>query len=135
MYISVSTRDCGAAIGAALKETEGKLAEQREQLREASFKALHDGAVHNGMKPSPLDIEQMNRMVESDLEHMMPKHPLNETIEILKNMQHMIDFNSDQFITIDDQDFFLLKNHLLKREVEQPTEADVKKVVASHYLT
>ena len=117
MYISIPTGDCRAAIGAALAETVGKLAEQREQLKEASFKALHDGAVHNGMKPSDKDIAEMNRMVDSDLEHMMPKHPLNETVEILKNMQDMIDFNHDHLITIDDQDFFLLKKHLPKNEL------------------
>lgn len=124
MYISIPARDCRIAIGKALEEVNAGLDKVKDEVREASFKALYEGAVHNGMRPTPTQIEEMRAMVERDLEHMMPNHPSVQTMEVLQNMDEMLDFNSDPFITIDDQDFHLLKGHLPKLEKLEDNEVN-----------
>lgn len=118
MFIAISTRDCRAAIGKALAAAEAQIATAREEVRDVSFKALHDGAVHNGLNPSKAQLQEMHDMVDRDLEHMMPRHPLVQTIDVLKNLNTMLDYNKDNEVVIDDQDFHLLAEHLPKAERE-----------------
>lgn len=116
MFIAVSTGDCRIAVKAALEGFQATLAGDRETIRNKSFEALHAGAVHNGLKPSQHDIDQMNRMADSDVEHMLEQHPAHRFIEHCENLLDMLDYTTDDAVLMDDQDFRLLKKHLPAKE-------------------
>lgn len=115
MFIAIPTGDCRVALTAALEGFQAKLAEDRASVRDKSFQALHDGAVHNGLRPSQSDLDQMNAMADSDVEHMMGQHPANQFIEHCENLLAMLGYHDDLVVTIDDSDFRLLRKHLPTR--------------------
>jgi hypothetical protein len=118
MLIPVPTGDCRTAVVAALAQAQGVLDADRETIREKSYNALHAGAVHNGLKPSQADLDQMASMADNDVTHMMENHPANEHVEHFKNFLDMIDYAenmSEDMIIVDDADFRLLKKHLPER--------------------
>lgn len=115
MFIAISAGDCRTAVAAALEGFKTKLAEDRDAVREKSYDALYNGAVHNGLKPTQKDLDQMNAMANSDVEHMMEQHPANQFIEHCENLLAMLDHNDDPEVAIDDRDFRLLRKHLPAR--------------------
>lgn len=112
MFIAIPTRDCRLAIAAAIKSIGDKIAEDREAIRQKSYDALYNGAVHNGLKPTAGDLAKMNEMVDNDLEHMMSSHPGQEHLDHCKTMLAMLDHTSDTEVAIDDVDFRALRTHL-----------------------
>lgn len=112
MFIAISTGTCRLALAKAIAAIEAVLADDRAAVREKSFNALHDGAVHNGLKPSPADLQKMNEMVDRDLDHMMEQHPGQEHLDHCKNLLAMLDHTDDPEVAIDDADFRVLRTHL-----------------------
>jgi hypothetical protein len=112
MQIRVSTRDCRAAVGAAIVACQGRFEEDKARFSEASLKALREGAIHNGTLMTPALEAEMQEMVKRDLEHAITKHPLNDTLAVLNNFVDMLAYHRGDDVVIDDQDFDLLKKHL-----------------------
>ena len=118
MQVRIPVRDCRVAVIAALEEVRAKLAEDRELHRDRSFRALHDGAVHNGLTVDDARRKEMQEMVDRDIEHMMEQHPANDAIRVFENHLAMINYTTDAALVLDDQDFHMLHKHLpgVKRE-------------------
>ena len=116
MFIPVPGRDCRSALYAAAKEAQDRFDSDKARLAEASFNQLRDGAVHNGLKPTQKDIEEMRSMTERDVEHMMSEHPAVEVREYIDVMLKMLDYNDpDEEVVLDTEDFKLLGKHLPKK--------------------
>ena len=117
MLIPVSIRNLRAAVGLAKNAANQKYEEDKAKLSEASFRQLHDGAVHNGLTPSASDLEQMRGMAERDVEHAMESHEstvLNGHYEL---MLQMVDYYEAHDSLADDvvishEEFKFLKDHL-----------------------
>jgi hypothetical protein len=118
MLIPIPTGDCRIAVVAALAQAQDVLDADRATIRDKSYNALHAGAVHNGLKPSQADLDQMAEMADNDVAHMMEQHPANEHVEHFKNFLDMIDYAegmAEGVVVVDDADFRLLKKHLPAR--------------------
>lgn len=118
MFIAIPTGDCRTALTAALEGFQATLDGDRKIIRDKSFEQLHAGAVHNGLKPSQSDLDQMNRMADDDVEHMMGQHPAKQFIEHCENLLAMLDHHiyRDDEVVIDDSDFRLIRKHLPAKE-------------------
>lgn len=113
MLIPVSIGDCRIAVKAAIEAAEKQLVDDRKTIRDKSFQQLHDGAVHNGLKPSQSDLQNMNDMVDRDMDHMMESHPAKHVMEVHQNLLAMLDYTDEiEAVIIDDQDFRLLRPYL-----------------------
>ena len=112
MFIAVSTRDCRAACETALKELVAKRQEDQQTIGDNAYQAIHDGAVHNGLKPTLDDLQKMRDMANRDVEHMMDSHPANELIEQVGVYINMLDYNRDTDIALDATSFRLIGKYL-----------------------
>jgi D-hexose-6-phosphate mutarotase len=120
MQVCIPTRDCRVAVGAAIVALEAKIKSDRETVWNTSFENLLNGAVHNGLHVDENRKREMREMVDRDLEHMMEQHPGVELLQVLNNFVDMLAYHREDKITIDDQDFNLLKPHLPAAEkIEQ----------------
>jgi len=120
MQIRVSSRDCRAAVGASIVALEARVTDYRDKVLETSFKALLEGAVHNGLDVNDARKQEMREMAERDVAHMLEQHPVNETLQVMKNFVDMLAFHRGDDIVIDDQDFALIKDHLPKAPADEP---------------
>jgi hypothetical protein len=116
MQVCIPTRDCRVAVGAAIVALEAKIKSDRETVWNTNFENLLNGAVHNGLHVDENRKREMREMVDRDLEHMMKQHPGVELLQVLNNFVDMLAYHREDKITIDDQDFNLLKPHLPKYE-------------------
>jgi hypothetical protein len=112
MQVRIPTRDCRAAVGAALVALEAKVAKDRQTIWDRSFNSLKEGAVHNGLVMGPGREQEMREMVDRDIEHMMKSHPGVEVAQQLTNYIDMLAYHKGDDVVLDDGDFFLLKPHL-----------------------
>jgi len=112
MQVCISTRDCRAAVGAAIAALIQKVASDKEAVTKTSLDNLLTGAIHNGLDVNEARRKEMTEMVDRDVEHMMKSHPGNELLQVLNNYVDMLAYHKGEFITIDDQDFSLIKAHL-----------------------
>lgn len=119
MFIPVSIRDCRTAIAAAIAATQALIDKDRATIAQRSYDQLYAGAVHNGLKPTQGNIEQMKEMSERDVAHMMEGHPGVLVVERLNILVEMLDYypkNSGDQAVIGTEDFLLIKKHLTKPE-------------------
>lgn len=114
MQISIPTGDCRIAVAAATKATQEQAAADRQTIWDRSFEALKGGAVHNGLNVDAAREKEMREMVDRDIEHVMGGHPSVNRLEVLLTYSQMLDRNESGTTTIDEQDFFLLKDYLPK---------------------
>ncbi len=115
MFIPVPIGSLRVAIVEATKELNATLASDRAALSEKSYTQLHAGAVHNGLKPSQAQLDQMREMSDRDVSHMMEGHPALAVIDHLTTMNDMIAFYPEgehEDAIIDDHDFGVLRKHL-----------------------
>lgn len=115
MQIRIPTGDCRAAIAAAILAHTKDIEDSRVRLKDECYDRLLDGARHNGLQITDRIKDEMREMAERDVEHAMHRHPGAETIEVLKNFNDMLDHHDEMVVTIDDQDFNILKAHLPAR--------------------
>jgi len=129
MFISISTRDCGVAIGKAIEANKARVATDIDRLKEEAYTALRRGAEHNGMKVDDARDKEMREMIDRDAEHMTGQHPGQQTLKVLELLDRMIKRNDDtHYVTIDDADFNMLEEHLPLREepMSERDRADLK---------
>lgn len=120
MQIRVSSRNCRAAVGAAVLAFETKIAEDRKRITEETFEALRDGAVHNGLHVDAAREKEMREMTDRDVEHMMQRHQGVGLLVVLNNFIEMLAYHQGDDIVIDDSDFNLLKPYLATAEPQDP---------------
>lgn len=129
MLISISTRDCGVAIGKAIEANKARVATDIDRLKEEAYTALRTGAEHNGMKVDDARDKEMREMIDRDAEHMTGQHPGQQTLKVLELLERMVKRNDDtHYVTIDDADFNMLEEHLPLREepMSERDRADLK---------
>jgi len=117
MLIPISLRNIRVAIGKAKDAIKQKFEEDKAELAKRAFNQLHDGAVHNGLNPSPGEIQTMHDMVDRDVEHAMCQHESTAILEHLKVMSEMANFyethdEDADSVVIDNEEFIILKDHL-----------------------
>lgn len=119
MLITLPTRDCRAAIGKAIEDNDAKLEADRATLAERSYQQLYDGAVHNGLRPSQAQLDEMKAMVDRDLVHAMESHPRMEIKGQLELYAKMALYSDASRITLDARSFELLQSFLPTRVTEE----------------
>ena len=117
MLIPISLRNIRTAIGLAQDAAKQKLEADKAKLTEAAFNQLHDGAVHNGLKPTPDQIQNMHDMVDRDVVHAMGEHESTAVLEHLDTMMQMANYyethdEDADGVVIADAEFRLLKDFL-----------------------
>lgn len=128
MFISISTRDCGVAIGKAIEANKARVATDIDRLKEEAYTALRTGAEHNGMKVDDARDKEMREMIDRDAEHMTGQHPGQQTLKVLELLERMVKRTDDIYVVIDDADFNMLEEHLPLREepMSERDRADLK---------
>ncbi len=117
MFVPVPVGSCRAAVNAQIAELEEILKRDRDTIARQSYDQLYAGAVHNGLKPTQSDLDQMREMSNRDVDHMMEDHPAAGVVKRLNNMSAMLDYldSADQDTAVIDHDeFSLLAKHLVK---------------------
>ena len=117
MLIPVSLRNLRTAVGRAQDAAKQKYEEDKAKLSEASFSQLHDGAVHNGLKPTATELQTMRDMVARDVEHAMESHESTQLVEHFAVMIEMANYfethdEDADCVVIDSAEFRLLKPYL-----------------------
>lgn len=128
MFISISARDCGVAIGKAIEANKARVATDIDRLKEEAYTALRTGAEHNGMKVDDARDKEMREMIDRDAEHMTGQHPGQQTLKVLELLERMVKRTDDIYVVIDDADFNMLEEHLPLREepMSERDRADLK---------
>ena len=128
MFISISTRDCGVAIGKAIEANKARVATDIDRLKEEAYTALRTGAEHNGMKVDDARDKEMREMIDRDAEHMTGQHPGQQTLKVLELLERMVKRTDDIYVVIDDADFNMLEEHLppLEEPMSERDRADLK---------
>jgi len=128
VLISISTRDCGVAIGKAIEANKARVATDIDRLKEEAYTALRTGAEHNGMKVDDARDKEMREMIDRDAEHMTGQHPGQQTLKVLELLERMVKRTDDIYVVIDDADFNMLEEHLPLREepMSERDRADLK---------
>jgi len=117
MLIPVSLRNLRTAVGRAQDAAKQKFEEDKAKLSEASFSQLHDGAVHNGLKPTTAELQTMRDMVARDVDHAMESHESTQLAEHFAVMIEMANYfethdEDADGVVIDSAEFRLLKPYL-----------------------
>lgn len=117
MFIPLSLGNLRIAICGARKAAEQKFEEDKVKFSEVAFQQLHDGAVHNGLKPSESDLQNMRDMVARDVEHGMESHESTGLLEHFASMLEMADYyethdEDADCVMISSDEFRVLKDHL-----------------------
>ena len=128
MLISISTRDCGVAIGKAIEANKARVATDIDRLKEEAYTALRTGAEHNGMKVDDARDKEMREMIDRDAEHMTGQHPGQQTLKVLELLERMVKRTDDIYVVIDDADFNMLEEYLppLEEPMSERARADLK---------
>ncbi len=128
MLISISTRDCGVAIGKAIEANKARVATDIDRLKEEAYTALRTGAEHNGMKVDDARDKEMREMIDRDAEHMTGQHPGQQTLKVLELLERMVKRTDDIYVVIDDADFNMLEEYLppLEEPMSERDRADLK---------
>lgn len=128
MFISISTRDCGVAIGKAIEANKARVATDIDRLKEEAYTALRTGAEHNGMKVDDARDKEMREMIDRDAEHMTGQHPGQQTLKVLELLERMVKRTDDIYVVIDDADFNMLEEYLppLEEPMSERARADLK---------
>lgn len=128
MFISISTRDCGVAIGKAIEANKARVATDIDRLKEEAYTALRTGAEHNGMKVDDARDKEMREMIDRDAEHMTGQHPGQQTLKVLELLERMVKRTDDIYVVIDDADFNMLEEYLppLEEPMSERDRADLK---------
>ena len=128
MLISISTRDCGVAIGKAIEANKARVATDIDRLKEEAYTALRTGAEHNGMKVDDARDKEMREMIDRDAEHMTGQHPGQQTLKVLELLERMVKRTDDIYVVIDDADFNMLEEYLppLEEHMSERDRADLK---------
>ena len=128
MFISISTRDCGVAIGKAIEANKARVATDIDRLKEEAYTALRTGAEHNGMKVDDARDKEMREIIDRDAEHMTGQHPGQQTLKVLELLERMVKRTDDIYVVIDDADFNMLEEHLppLEEPMSERDRADLK---------
>lgn len=128
MFISISTRDCGVAIGKAIEANKARVATDIDRLKEEAYTALRTGAEHNGMKVDDARDKEMREMIDRDAEHMTGQHPGQQTLKVLELLERMVKRTDYIYVVIDDADFNMLEEYLppLEEPMSERARADLK---------
>lgn len=128
MFIPISTRDCGVAIGKAIEANKARVATDIDRLKEEAYTALRTGAEHNGMKVDDARDKEMREMIDRDAEHMTGQHPGQQTLKVLELLERMVKRTDDIYVVIDDADFNMLEEYLppLEEPMSERARADLK---------
>ena len=128
MFITVSSRDCGVAIGKAIEANKARVATDIDRLKEEAYTALRTGAEHNGMKVDDARDKEMREMIDRDAEHMTGQHPGQQTLKVLELLERMVKRTDDIYVVIDDADFNMLEEYLppLEEPMSERDRADLK---------
>ena len=128
MLISISTRDCGVAIGKAIEANKARVATDIDRLKEEAYTALRTGAEHNGMKVDDARDKEMREMIDRDAEHMTGQHPGQQTLKVLELLERMVKRTDYIYVVIDDADFNMLEEYLppLEEPMSERDRADLK---------
>lgn len=123
MLIAVPTGDCRTAIKAAIKYATDKRDEDHKAFEQQCYDRLYNGAVHNGLRPSLEQMNQMREMAARDAEHAVNSHPNAELLGELAIFERMVDYNNDTETILDAASFERIGGYLPARvalsELEQ----------------
>jgi hypothetical protein len=117
MLIPVSIRSVRTAVAKAQAALKQKFEEDKAELTKRAFNQLHDGAVHNGLNPSPAEVKVMHEMVDRDVDHAMEQHESTGLLGHLAVMAEMVEYfethdEDADGVVIDSAEFRLLKDYL-----------------------
>jgi hypothetical protein len=115
VLIAVPTGDCRTAIKAAIKYSTDKRTEDHKAFEQTCYDRLYNGAVHNGLRPSLEQMNQMREMAARDAEHAITAHPATELLAELALFQKMVDYHNEPDIILDAHSFERIGGYLPAR--------------------